>query len=186
MTLLQEEIITSLLAFVAAALHHAQNHEKVTRESLIDELTQLPNRRAYSYQLRMESRRPFVLALLDLDGFKAVNDTKGHEGGNYALRAVSMALRQGIREVDSIYRIGGDEFAIIFTGCDIPSLIQIASIIDRLRTTVESLKLGVSFSVGALQYPPGEDLDLFCDRVDQVLYADKLRRKARRTGKWTL
>lgn len=181
---LQEKILQLVLAFAGPMLGHARAHEEVTKESLVDTLTQLPNRRAYNYQLEIQSKRSFVLALLDLDGFKAINDTKGHAAGDETLRSVAMCLRSELRELDTLYRIGGDEFAIIFTGQELPGLLHVTTIIDRLRKSVEALSIGVSFSVGSLHYPKGEDMATFCDRVDKILYADKMRRKARRTGSW--
>jgi diguanylate cyclase (GGDEF)-like protein len=177
----EEALLSFFVDYIGPLLGHAELHEEVTRESMVDPLTQLPNRRAFEMQTALEARRPFILALLDLDGFKVLNDTKGHPAGDEALRKVAMALRQGLREVDSLYRIGGDEFAITFTGSDLLGLMAVTSILERLRDAVEHLSIGISFSVGSQTYQGG-DLGTFIDSVDRLLYADKRRRKARQTG----
>src|SRR5262245_18967097 len=84
-----------------------------------DPLTEIPNRRYYFDRLLQEisrtrrAKRPLTLALIDLDLFKEINETTGHQGGDQMLRFFARFIRQNIRQEDVVCRIGGDEFAII-------------------------------------------------------------------------
>jgi len=109
------EILSEL---IAAQLSHASHYELESQDSRHDPLTALPNRRAFEERLAVEVARssryqhPFSLCLLDLDGFKDVNDRLGHQAGDEVLRAVASILDQS-RVADDCFRIGGDEFAIV-------------------------------------------------------------------------
>jgi len=92
--------------------------------ALVDDLTQLHNRRAFAslgeealYRARHEGA-PLALVFLDIDGFKQINDTFGHSAGDEALQAVARAIRQATRESDIAARVGGDEFCVLLTGKD--------------------------------------------------------------------
>jgi diguanylate cyclase (GGDEF)-like protein len=124
-----------------------------------DPLTGLPNRRAFDERLVLErdrSRRfgrPFALALIDLDGFKAVNDDAGHEAGDRLLREVATALSSCLRDVDVVARVGGDEFAVLLPETNEA---ETSLILERVRIAVEAAPRGrewrVSLSAGAVVF----------------------------------
>src|SRR6476659_3426390 len=116
------EALEMLSELIAAHLSHANLFEAESRESRRDALTGLPNRRAFEERLPVELARaarsgPVSLCLLDLDGFKGVNDRLGHPAGDEVLRQVG-ALLDASRMADDCFRIGGDEFAILMPGTD--------------------------------------------------------------------
>jgi diguanylate cyclase (GGDEF)-like protein len=112
------EALEILSELIAAQLSHASHYELEPHDSRHDPLTALPNRRAFEERLAVEVARssryqhPFSLCLLDLDGFRDVNDRLGHQAGDEVLRAVASILDQS-RVADDCFRIGGDEFAIV-------------------------------------------------------------------------
>jgi diguanylate cyclase (GGDEF)-like protein len=118
-----ERTLELLAAAVAAHLTFAEQVPPATKESLHDVLTGLPNRRAFEQRLGSEVARirrhggTLALCLIDLDDFQEVNDTLGHPVGDEVLRAVARRLER-IRGEDISFRIGGDEFAVIFSGID--------------------------------------------------------------------
>ncbi|MGN6587095.1 MAG: diguanylate cyclase domain-containing protein [Solirubrobacterales bacterium] len=125
------ETLEMLSGLIAAHLSHANLYEAELREGRRDALTGLPNRRAFEERLPVELARasrtgqPLALCLLDLDGFKGVNDRLGHPAGDEVLRAVAQIL-DAARVADDCFRIGGDEFAIVMP-----------------ETTAEEARLGV-------------------------------------------
>lgn len=114
------ETLELLTGLISAHLSHANLFEAESRESRRDSLTGLPNRRAFEERLPVELARaarsgPVSLCLLDLDGFKGINDRLGHPAGDEVLRQVARIL-EGSRMADDCFRIGGDEFAILMPG----------------------------------------------------------------------
>jgi diguanylate cyclase (GGDEF)-like protein len=109
------ELLTDL---IAAHIAHATQLEIEAHDSRHDALTGLPNRRAYEERLAVETARatryeqPLSICLLDLDGFKAINDRLGHQAGDDVLREVARVLDQA-RAADDVFRVGGDEFAVL-------------------------------------------------------------------------
>ncbi|MFN7134383.1 MAG: GGDEF domain-containing protein, partial [Myxococcales bacterium] len=100
----------------------ARANRRLAELSLTDGLTGLKNRRAFDEQLRRELERarrsgaPFAVVLVDLDHFKALNDRYGHPAGDRALQAAASLLGRAVRSQDSVYRVGGEEFAILCPG----------------------------------------------------------------------
>ncbi|MBN1912193.1 MAG: GGDEF domain-containing protein [Pirellulales bacterium] len=117
----------------------ARRREELERAVHIDPLTGLPNRRAWDEMLDRRlaesavSGRPLVVALVDLDHFKSVNDRWGHTVGDQVLRQAGAALRDGLRQDDFVARLGGDEFALLLTGAPV-ALAE--TILDRVRRAV--------------------------------------------------
>ncbi len=116
----EEMRLLRLLADQAAmAIENARLHDLVQRQALTDSLTGLPNRRSFDQQLGEEIQRsaryhhPFSLLMMDLDNFKAINDTCGHPAGDAILKQVSAAFRRNLHDTDFLARYGGDEFAFI-------------------------------------------------------------------------
>ena len=153
--------------------------------SMIDDLTQLYNSRHFYQQLKMEIDRanrykqPLTLLLLDLDDFKQVNDTYGHIEGDRILSRFGRLIKTCMRQTDSAYRYGGEEFTIILpmsTGEDG------AVMAERIRTEFKKEifphvsgkeEIHMTVSIGLAQYKPQEDMKAFVHRVDQLMYQAK-------------
>jgi len=140
-------VVRALGALRAAQAQLARREADALRMADLDELTGLGNYRMFTRQLAAEvarSRRhddPFSLVLLDLDGFKAINDELGHLAGDDALRHVAAALRETLREEDVCCRQGGDEFAVIAVRAGAE---EAADLSRRLTEAIEHIPFGVN------------------------------------------
>lgn len=142
-----------------------------------DPLTGIPNRRTLLERLSRaveaagEGARA-VVCLVDLDGFKAVNDRDGHAAGDAVLKAVAAVLGAALRETDTVARLGGDEFAVLADVTDGSSGEMVA---DRLRQAVALVgtRSGVTASVGVAVVVPGEDVADLMHRADAAMYRAK-------------
>ena len=118
------------------SIENVDLHETVERQAVTDELTGLSNRRRFQEAMAAEverSRRfgqPVGLVLLDLDDFKRVNDTYGHQQGDLVLREVARVLRETSREIDEPARYGGEELAVVLPGTDLEGAFNLA---ERVR-----------------------------------------------------
>jgi diguanylate cyclase (GGDEF)-like protein len=152
------EAIGLLGRSLAAHLHHAAGFATASHQSLHDHLTGLQNRRAYEMRLEAEAAQAvrrgseLALCLLDLDRFKAVNDRFGHVAGDEVLQAVARGFDRRGRHGDS-FRIGGDEFAVIFPDCDAgaarAAIRRIVDDLDLGGLTARGISFGVSFGIAA-------------------------------------
>jgi diguanylate cyclase (GGDEF)-like protein len=142
-----------------------------------DALTGLANRRALEAVaggLR-ESGTPFAFAMVDLDHFKQLNDTHGHDAGDRALKLFADVLREAVRQEDSPARWGGEEFAIVFRGATAP---QAAVVLERVRTALAEALLasGVppfTASFGIAESAGAGDFEQVVRLADEALYAAK-------------
>ena len=152
--------------------------------ALHDELTGLPNRRLFADRLsfaidradRMRSR--LALLILDLNGFKMINDTLGHQAGDQVLREVSSHLRKSVRSCDTLARLGGDEFIIVATdleeGKSADHLVEAVRSAMEKPILVEGRSMVVSASLGMALYPDDADDSIKLLRIaDQRMYALK-------------
>ena len=127
----------------AVAISNARLHQLISRQAYSDTLTGLPNRRALDERLEDEvvaARRnnySFAVMMMDLDGFKAVNDTYGHSTGDEVLRIAFSHLARGVRNTDFLARYGGDELTLILTQSDMSSAQIVAS---KITETMRNLK----------------------------------------------
>ncbi|MFB2875703.1 CHASE2 domain-containing protein [Floridanema aerugineum] len=149
-----------------------------------DTLTGLPNRKLFyerlSQSIEWASQNHHLVALLflDLDGFKLINDTKGHDIGDLLLQTVAERLKRCLRSSDTVSRLGGDEFTVILPG--IPSLNDIARVADKILTTInqpfvlQGHKIYISTSIGISVYPlNGEDIETLIKNADAAMYSAK-------------
>ncbi len=133
------EAVEMLASHAAAALSAIQLHEEVELRGELDGLTRLFNRRRMDADLQAEVTRSLryghalTLVMTDVDHFKQVNDTFGHQAGDQVLKGLADALRTHSRETDSIYRYGGEEFAVLLRDTDLSSAVEVA---DRIRLAV--------------------------------------------------
>ncbi len=156
--------------------------DELERAALLDPLTELPNRRFIDQELEVkleEERRygwPFAVALVDVDHFKAVNDTHGHDVGDAVLQTVSRTLRGASRGPDIVGRWGGEEFLILLTNIHGEGAV---GAVERMRAMVgASVTPGeppvrVTVSIGVAQHRAGEPLSDLIKRADERLYAAK-------------
>ncbi|TYP88538.1 diguanylate cyclase (GGDEF)-like protein [Blastococcus xanthinilyticus] len=142
-----------------------------------DALTGIPNRRLFLERLAGAVRaagqgHPAVVCLVDLDGFKAVNDTGGHAAGDALLTAIGSALGGAVRETDTVARLGGDEFAVLAAVTDDLSPALLA---ERLRAAVAATgaRYGVTASVGLAAIEPGDAVEELLHRADVAMYRAK-------------
>jgi diguanylate cyclase (GGDEF)-like protein len=168
------------VARLAAAVNHMADELKAHART--DELTSLPNFRAFRERIDLEIERAgryperFGVLILDLDRFKNYNDTYGHLAGNDALQRVARAIRDAVRVVDFPARYGGEEFAVILPQLDAPAL---AAIAERIRAYIEAMPAPadgskVTVSIGAAMYPEdGSAADALFRAADERLYAAK-------------
>jgi diguanylate cyclase (GGDEF)-like protein len=176
------------LLFGGPILRTLGDFRRVASQATTDSLTGLANRWTFDEELALEWRRaervgdPLALILLDIDNFKTINDTQGHQAGDEVLRVVGEVLATSVRQVDLAARYGGEEFAVIVPETDLGGAIDLA---ERLRTALESeeielqngTRLSVTASFGAAvkgDLPGGEKL---------VAAADERLYEAKRAGK---
>lgn len=178
-------LISTMANQIALALKNATEHKRIQELAVTDELTGLYNRRAFHNALDKEIRRSIryrkalSLIMLDIDGFKEINDNFGHQVGDDVLRSLAVCLQGSIRETDFLARYGGDEFAVILPETKAEEATVLA---ERLKNTVKNY----SFNVGGSYYtvtlsmgvvdisntkPVSEDE--LISRADSVLYMSK-------------
>ncbi len=166
------------------ALHEL--NRQLEYQSLHDPLTRLPNRRALEQELaqRIEAarlgRERLAVGMIDLDDFKPVNDTFGHEAGDRLLISLAERLRQRLREGDLLARLGGDEFVVLLSHIE-PDEQSLPTILNRLYSAIaDEFELGerqqaqVGMSLGLALYPEdGATGDTLLRRADAALYEAK-------------
>jgi diguanylate cyclase (GGDEF)-like protein len=174
-----------LLARARTLLDFKNYLDSCEEAAFTDHLTGLANRRRFERQLAREVartrryERPFCLLMLDIDHFKRVNDTHGHETGDEALRRLGNTLQAGTRGIDIAARIGGEEFAIILTETDSRRGLEVA---ERLREEVKATEIPgaghVTVSIGL-----AECTVAFSDVRELFSVADAALYEAKRAGR---
>ena len=162
---------------------------RLERQAQTDSLTGLDNRGHFLEMAERELSRvqrhqlPMALAMLDLDHFKAVNDTYGHEVGDRVLKKFAEICRKSLRSIDLMGRIGGEEFAIVFPETSINRALEV---VERLREAVATteipldngLPIQITVSLGLASFDKSDvNIDVLLNRADQALY------EAKRTGR---
>jgi diguanylate cyclase (GGDEF)-like protein len=153
--------------------------------ALTDSLTGAANRRGLAERIEYEvarhtrQSRKFAIVMIDLDGFKLVNDRFGHHAGDELLRDVAAALREAVRDQDTVARLGGDEFCVLAPETDRAGAAHLA---DRVRAAVHRVTTGLdtlSASVGAAVFPDdGKDPTTVFQAADDAQAAAKRRSRA--------
>ena len=165
-------------------LHEA--HETIEMLAYYDELTGLPNRRLFQDRLQQEinsatrDRKHFAVCFLDLDGFKDVNDTLGHEAGDQLLKVVAQRIREQVRTKDTVARLGGDEFTLIVT--DLKQVqdcsLVAANIIKALQKPIQinGKDVVVTTSIGIANFPnDGDNIVDLSRHADMAMYHAKAK-----------
>ncbi len=175
--------LTDLADRLSVAITNIQRSEILFQKAHFDELTGLINRHAFQERLREHISRSWrgehgAVLFIDLDGFKKVNDTEGHKAGDRLLCVIAERLRECLREVDTIARMGGDEFAVIVPGCeDEKSISQLCEriigsaiqpvVVDRMEHTIGA-------SIGVALFPDdGQKVDELIMKADSAMYRAK-------------
>ena len=171
------------------AEENLRESEKRYRElSITDDLTRLYNSRHFYVRLQVEIeranryQRPLALFMVDIDGFKKFNDNYGHLTGDKVLAKTGAVIRNALRETDSGYRYGGEEFAIILPETDGPGALQVA---ERIRKELEATPFplnpdtsrSITASIGISQLQAKDKLSEFIKRADENLYVAKAKGK---------
>ena len=176
--------LTVLLAVAAGSLELAWSYQEVDKRSRTDALTGLFNRMHFGEQLqgRLDeadrTARPVSLVLVDVDHFKKVNDTFGHEAGDAVLRHVARILQEGVRNVDVCVRYGGEEIALLLSQTGAAAAVDVA---ERLRERIASTaafhkgaSIAVTASFGVASYPETvNERDQLFPEADRALYSAK-------------
>jgi len=186
----EEELLEYLAGQAVVSIENASLHEAVERQAVTDELTGLANVRAFTAILDRELERgrrydtPLGLVMLDIDDFKLVNDTYGHQQGDEVLAQVAGVLRNLSRDLDAPARYGGEEMAVVLPQTDVEGAMLLA---ERIREAVERLEvprvrgggtLGVTASFGVASVA-----DAAVDRDNLIAAADAALYRAKRNGK---
>ena len=166
------------VALLASMLQKTLRHERELAR--FDPMTDLPNARSFRERLQLECARlsretsSLSIAFLDLDRFKSVNDSFGHEVGDRLLADFGAAMKDAVRSIDMVARLGGDEFGILLPETDESGAMRV---VERLRSHVDRLglqRMGAGFSLGlaSFRYPhltPDEAIGL----ADELMYEAK-------------
>jgi diguanylate cyclase (GGDEF)-like protein/PAS domain S-box-containing protein len=161
--------------------------EAIEYQALHDALTGLPNRTLFSDRLQQallavqRTQQGLAIMLIDLDRFKDVNDTLGHEHGDALLQEIAARLRSALRESDTVARLGGDEFAILPSGWLEGGALEATAekVLEALRQPIELLgnTVDVDASIGVARYPEdGDEVNVLLRRADVAMYQAKRTR----------
>ncbi len=165
------ELLELLAAHAATCLRTADLMRSLRERAATDPLTGLGHHATFHEALARTHRRPqTAVVLVDLDGFKRINDTYGHQHGDQVLRAIAAALSGALRRGDTLFRIGGDEFAALLAVADADEALEAGT---RLRAAVAEARLGVTVSVGVAVPREGEADGAVLARADRALYRVK-------------
>jgi len=171
------ELVQLFAAQVSIALQNAEVFRAVERRAQTDDLTGLLNHGTFEDRLSraVHAGLPFSLIMLDLDDFRAVNNTLGHQAGDGVLRDIATALVRAGRDTDLIFRYGGDEFTFLLPGTDAAGARRVA---ERAAEAVKSANRRVSASIGISTYPVDG-----ADDASVLLAADRACFVAKRGGR---
>lgn len=157
--------------------------ETLQTAARVDGLTQVANRAYFDDYLAgalrhfQRYKEPFSLMLVDIDHFKSINDTHGHQAGDRILKAMTRKMKAAVRGSDFVARYGGEEFAVVLIRAPLPVALQVAETVrDAIETTVfrlESTTLHVTVSVGVGEVVPGDTPASIIKRADDALYKAK-------------
>lgn len=183
-----QRLFSQVASLITRAIVADRVLQAAQRDASTDQLTGLPNRRwlllraADDLERCVVSHLPLTIFLIDLDGFKALNDTCGHAYGDLALRMAADTLRSSIRPCDTVARLGGDEFVVVLPGChDSDAAARqraLQSALCRIEVDTPSGRMHLGASIGAAHVPgDGDRVEQLLEAADARMYEDKQRRK---------
>ena len=175
-----------LIATLRDISERKSNEARLQRMALHDDLTGLRNRNGLRDTLAqvIDGNSQFILAFIDLDGFKQINDTAGHDEGDAALQRVARVLTDEFPDNHHITRWGGDEFVVVLTGVQLDEVRRkcehVISLIESDKLDIQGTELSLSASIGIAEYPVhGETVDSLIQNADAAMYQAKTTGKAR-------
>jgi diguanylate cyclase (GGDEF)-like protein len=183
-------LMETISRIASDAIDKSLAHSEVTAHALTDPLTGLPNARSLKIQFEKELARAmrggssFQVLMLDLDGFKAVNDSFGHKVGDEMLCRIARVIGEQLRDYDFLARYGGDEFVALIP--ETTTSVDVFELCSRIEKAVKGFSLNISenkyasvgVSLGASGYPgEGETFDELIDAADRAMYECKKNRK---------
>jgi diguanylate cyclase (GGDEF)-like protein len=166
---------------LATVIAHVEDRERLARQAATDSLTGLANHRAVHERLQVEIARArrysqaLSLAVIDVDGFKHINDVAGHEVGDAVLARIAACLQGCARDDDGLGRIGGDEFAWVFPGCDRHQAVAAVERALRAIERDEQLPMRVTISAGVCDLECAADPQQLFTLADGALYWAKAK-----------
>ncbi|MDO8826546.1 GGDEF domain-containing protein [Methylophaga sp.] len=176
-------LLEDLLCKLVYPLRNSLQYARAIDAALTDSLTQLPNRQAYNNTIEREIdlahrlRLPLSLLIIDIDYFKNINDSFGHQVGDETLCRVADTLLTSLRRSDALFRIGGEEFAIVLSHSHHEAALLAA---ERLRNAIYELnqnnsnqKFPITISIGLAELCVGESADSLFSKADEALYQAK-------------
>lgn len=178
-------LLTAMLDLFLRTKKLSLNHsrENLSQMAMVDTLTQLPNRRALMQHLETATKKSeatgtsLAVAFIDLDSFKPINDTLGHQVGDEVLQMVAKTLAASVRSCDEVARIGGDEFIAIIGGVKVDE--DYITIIDRMVNSIREIRLikhpevKLTASIGVAMYPRDGDIEQLISAADTAMYRAK-------------
>ncbi|WP_207063100.1 sensor domain-containing diguanylate cyclase [Motiliproteus sp. SC1-56] len=190
------DYINHLSSIVSVCIENCINQETLRRLSIVDMLTKVNNRRAFDQELVREISRsgrnnqPLSCLFVDLDHFKQINDSHGHQTGDRVLSRVAQSIKQKLRQTDFIARYGGEEFAVLLPGCDHDRALAVAeSIRQHICGTSffseDGVAIPVTLSIGISTCPPQSHDNASLERCARriVACADKGVYMAKESGR---
>lgn len=155
-------------------------HEKLKEQAYYDELTKIFNRKAYNerikekFDLYQRYNSVFCIAMYDIDNFKNINDTYGHDIGDKVLKDMTDEIKLHIRKTDLLFRVGGEEFVILFS----KTLIEEAfEVVEKVRIIVSNMNIvnneKITISIGVSQVKEDDTPDSIYERIDKLMYISK-------------
>ncbi|MDR3600795.1 MAG: sensor domain-containing diguanylate cyclase [Desulfosporosinus sp.] len=173
-----QEILSAFVRMLSMALETIRQRQELKHLATTDRLTGILNRQGFEQRVLGEMagtlRRgsAFLFLLLDLDGFKNLNDTQGHPIGDLALRHMAQNLQKSVRQEDIVARTGGDEFVVILTDLKLGS--NAMKLMERIKNNLGLEKYGLGISVGVAEFPTeAKDYESLYKVSDQRLYVGK-------------
>ncbi|MCL2916939.1 GGDEF domain-containing protein [Shewanella litorisediminis] len=175
----QIRILQTLESMLIQPLLNAIQYQKMSEQAMFDPLTGLGNRNFYGQAIKHAVARAgrhqdkLSLIILDLDNFKQLNDTHGHQFGDAVLRQFGALVKSAIRNTDQAFRIGGDEFVVLVRGELDSATLLCERILSKLAKGSFFCRNRIHTSLGAAEIQAGENQDNLYERADKALYQAK-------------
>ena len=174
------EMVSQFAVHGALALENAWLYQQVQKQAETDALTGLANRRTFESTLERELSRAarngeqLTLAMFDIDHFKSLNDTYGHQVGDEVLKKFAAALVEASRDFDTPARYGGEEFAVILPSCSTRESLAVAERLRKSISEIEGLPQEITASAGVASFPThAGDMGMLIKAADEALYESK-------------